>query len=85
MRGFSYSESVGTMVFASPGGAKFPVSTKAVASNTLKAVGSDVLDDLMFTMRSEPTEQNHDVLEDVMFTMRSEPTEHHCPSADPVS
>jgi len=85
MRSFSYDESVGTMVFDSPNGEAFPVSTKAVADNTLSAIGTDKLEGVMFTMRSEPTEHQIDKLDGIMFTMRSEPTEQSCQGTNRAS
>lgn len=84
MGSFSYDEAAGTMVFGAPNGEAFPVSTKAVAANALNAVESDKLDSVMFTMRSEPTEQSTDKLDGVMFTMRSEPTEQNTDKLDGV-
>ncbi|NNE25019.1 MAG: hypothetical protein HKN11_20655 [Rhizobiales bacterium] len=84
MSSFSYDKSAGTMVFGSPNGEAFPVSTKAVAGNGLSATATDKLDGVMFTMRSEPTEHKSDKLDGVMFTMRSEPTEHQSDKLDGV-
>ena len=79
MRRFSYERSFGGLVFAAPNGESFPVSVKATENIELNDTDNDMLDGVMFTMRSEPTVHDcgagGDNLETVMFTMRSEPTE----------
>ncbi len=84
MRGISYEKASGTWVFGSPSGATFPVSSKAIDGQALNAGDSDMLDGIMFTMRSEPTEHNTNKLDGIMFTMRSEPAEHSTDKLDGI-
>ena len=73
MERLSYNETTGGVVFTAPNKQVFPVSSKAAKHHCRIEADDDSLEGVMFTVRSEPTEES--VLDSVMFTVRSEPTE----------